>query len=46
MTTFSTAVCTASRREADARSMLAFLASPEADAVKRRNVMEPAQASA
>jgi len=37
MTVFSAAVCTASRRPAAARGFLAFLASPEADAAKRRN---------
>jgi molybdate transport system substrate-binding protein len=46
VTVFSAAVCTASRRRADAQALLAFLASPESDAAKRRNGMEPATASA
>jgi molybdate transport system substrate-binding protein len=41
-TTFSGAVCAASSQAADARELLAFMASPEADAAKRRNGMEPA----
>jgi molybdate transport system substrate-binding protein len=42
VTVFSAAVCTASHRDAAAHALLAFLASPEADAVKRRHGMEPA----
>jgi molybdate transport system substrate-binding protein len=42
VTTFSAAVCTASNRGPAAHALLAFLASPEADAVKRRHGMEPA----
>jgi molybdate transport system substrate-binding protein len=42
VTVFSAAVCTASYRSAAAHALLAFLASPEADAVKRRHGMEPA----
>jgi molybdate transport system substrate-binding protein len=40
-TVFSAAVCAASNREAAAKALLSFLASPEADAVKRRHGMEP-----
>jgi len=43
-TVFSAAVCTASRCPADATTLLSFLASPEADAAKRRHGMEPARA--
>jgi molybdate transport system substrate-binding protein len=43
VTTFSAAVCTASARPADARDLLAFLASPATDAAKRRHGMEPAR---
>jgi len=46
VTVFSAAVCTASQRGADAHALLAFLASPESEAAKRRNGMEPATASA
>ena len=42
VTVFSAAVCTASNRDAAAHALLAFLASPEADAVKRRHGMDPA----
>ena len=42
VTVFSAAVCTTSNLGAAARTLLAFLASPEADAVKRRHGMEPA----
>jgi len=42
ITVFSAAVCTVSDRGAAANALLAFLASPEATAVKRRNGMEPA----
>ena len=42
VTIFSAAVCTASSRGADTRALLAFLASAEADAAKRRHGMEPA----
>lgn len=46
VTVFSAAVCIASNRGAAAHALLAFLASPEADAVKRRHGMEPARAGA
>src|SRR6266567_369125 len=42
VTIFSAAVCTVSRRRAAAEALLAFLASPEADATKRRHGMQPA----
>jgi len=42
VTIFSAAVCTVSRRRAAAEALLAFLASPEADATTRRHGMEPA----
>ena len=41
-TVFSAAVCTASNCPAAAAALLAFLASPENDATKRRHGMEPA----
>ena len=41
-TVFSAAVCTASNYPAAAGALLSFLASPEADATKRRHGMEPA----
>jgi molybdate transport system substrate-binding protein len=41
-TVFSAAVCTASSCPAAAEALLSFLASPEADAAKRRHGMEPA----
>jgi molybdate transport system substrate-binding protein len=41
-TVFSAAVCTASNCPAAATAWLSFLASPEADAAKRRHGMEPA----
>lgn len=41
-TTFSGALCQASTQPGAVRELLAFLASPEADAAKRRNGMEPA----
>ena len=41
-TTFAAAVCTASRQAGAVRELLAFLASDEAAAAKRRNGMEPA----
>jgi molybdate transport system substrate-binding protein len=44
VTLFSAAVCTASDRDAAAHALLAFLASPEADAAKRRHGLEPARA--
>ena len=44
VTVFSGAVCTASNRRAAADALLAFLASAEADAAKRRHGMEPARA--
>jgi molybdate transport system substrate-binding protein len=43
MTVFSAAVCTASNHPAAAKPLLSFLASPQADATKRRHGMEPAQ---
>ena len=46
VTVFSAAVCTASRPGAAAHATLAFLASPEGDAAKRRHGMEPARGSA
>jgi molybdate transport system substrate-binding protein len=46
LTTFSGAVCTASRCRAEAKALLDFLASPEADAAKRRHGMDPAGAGA
>lgn len=42
VTVFSAAVCTASKRDAAAHALLGFLASPQADAAKRRHGMEPA----
>ena len=42
VTVFSAAICTASIRNAAAHALLAFLASPEAQAAKRRHGMEPA----
>jgi molybdate transport system substrate-binding protein len=41
-TVFSAAVCTASSDPAAVRELLSFLASPDADAAKRRHGMEPA----
>ena len=41
-TVFSAAVCTASSCPAAAKALLSFLASPEADAAKRRHGMQPA----
>ena len=41
-TVFSAAVCTASHSCAAAKALLAYLASPAADAAKRRHGMEPA----
>jgi molybdate transport system substrate-binding protein len=41
-TVFSAAVCTASNCPAAAKAWLSFLASPEADAAKRRHGMQPA----
>jgi len=43
-TVFAAAVCTAARRPAAAKTLLAFLASVEASAAKRRNGMAPAGA--
>lgn len=42
LTVFSAAICTASNCPATAEALLSFLASPEADATKRRHGMEPA----
>jgi molybdate transport system substrate-binding protein len=42
VTVFSAAVCSASTCPAAAEALLSFLASPEADATKRRHGMEPA----
>jgi len=42
VTTFSAAVCSASRRQAAAGALLAFLATPAGNAAKRRHGMEPA----
>jgi molybdate transport system substrate-binding protein len=42
VTVFSAAVCSACRQPEAAGSLLAFLVSPEADAAKRRQGMEPA----
>jgi molybdate transport system substrate-binding protein len=42
VTVFSAAVCIASKRHATTRALLAFLASAESDAGKRRHGMEPA----
>src|SRR5438552_3063829 len=41
-TVFSAAVCTASNCPAAAKALLSFLASPDAEAAKRRHGMEPA----
>jgi molybdate transport system substrate-binding protein len=46
ITLFSAAVCSASGRGAATRATLAFLASAEGDAAKRRYGMEPARGSA
>ena len=46
VTVFSAAVCTASNRRAAARDLLAFFASPAADATKRRHGMDPATTAA
>jgi molybdate transport system substrate-binding protein len=43
VTLFSAAICTASTREPQTRGLLEFLASPDADAAKRRHGMEPAR---
>lgn len=45
ITTFSGAICTVSQKVDDARALLADLASPAADAAKRRHGMEPAPTS-
>jgi molybdate transport system substrate-binding protein len=42
VTTFSGAICASSKRPEAARAFLSFLASPAADAAKRRRGMEPA----
>ena len=41
VTVFAGAVCRASSQRHDARALLAFIASPEADAAKRRHGMDP-----
>jgi molybdate transport system substrate-binding protein len=41
-TTFSGGICASSSRSEAVRAMLAFMASPDAEAAKRRNGMEPA----
>lgn len=46
VTVFSAGVCTTSTRPEAARALLSFMASPEADAAKRRHGMEPARAAA
>jgi molybdate transport system substrate-binding protein len=46
LTVFSAAICTASTRVTATKALLGFLASPRADAVKRRHGMEPARAGA
>ena len=43
VTVFSAAVCTASKRPAEASAVLSFLASPESDAAIRGHGMEPAR---
>jgi molybdate transport system substrate-binding protein len=45
ITVFSAAICNSSNRKPAAKAFLSFLASPEADAVKRRHGMEPARGS-
>ncbi|MBK7616808.1 MAG: substrate-binding domain-containing protein [Burkholderiales bacterium] len=42
ITTFTAGICTGSRQADAVRTMLAFMASPEADAAKRRQGMDPA----
>lgn len=42
ITVFTAGLCTGSRRPEDASALLSFLASPTADAAKRRHGMEPA----
>jgi molybdate transport system substrate-binding protein len=42
VTTFSAAVCATSTQPGDARALLAFISSPDASQVKRRQGMEPA----
>jgi molybdate transport system substrate-binding protein len=46
MTTFAAAVCTTSNRPDATKALLAFLASREGDATKRRHGLEPALAQA
>jgi len=43
VTVFSAGVCVRSERPADTEALIAFLASPEADAIKREQGMEPAR---
>jgi len=45
-TVFSAAVCTASNSPAAVKALLSFLASPQADATKRRHGMASASARA
>jgi molybdate transport system substrate-binding protein len=44
-TVFSAAIANSSNRQSAAKAFLSFLASPDTDAVKRRNGMEPARGS-
>ncbi len=46
VTIFSAGVCAASERPAETEALIEFLASPEADAVKREQGMEPAREGA
>lgn len=43
MTIFSAGVCVRSERPAETQALIVFLASPEADAIKREQGMEPAR---
>lgn len=46
VTIFSAGVCATSERPAETEALIAFLASPEADAIKREQGMEPAREAA
>ena len=46
VTIFSAGVCTGSERPAETEALIAFLASPETDAIKREQGMEPAREGA